>query len=688
MDLLFALAMPFIGSQGRARFRRNLAELSQDDETTIEFTTDGLPFHLDDEDAEDLGRAAGHSTHLERFHLDVTGLTTAGTTTLVPFLRNSPKLACLKLEGNLETTRYQRLTAQVTNRLLDAAAHNNCLETIKLTGTHFGAASFRRLLQNNSNNRLQNVVLVDCWRTATAVQAQQMQQAFAENTQLRDVALASLPEHLIVALLEGLRDHASVRKLHLGTLGTTAAVGHAVREVLDSDAVLTDLDVCGSELAAETLQPLVDGILSSQTIHSFSLSHCRLENAAAVDCLKQLFRSSNNNTTLQHINLSESIATVAVLKDILSSLHRNNSITLLDISNCDFDAAAGAPLIKALLRRNRHLKRLDIDRNQIGHAGAVLVAEGLGQNSTLEYLDVSGCGLGCRGATEILDAAGNLKHVILCGNNIGPPAMEHFFNMAQQQQPRTDNLLSLILNGNDIGDDGARHLGALLATGTAVLTTLHVDHCSLSGVGFAALLAGVPFNRSLKQLSADAISLAEPNDSSESFCQALVDHLPNCGLQCLSFTVSEARTPRPTSEQQKQVLAAFDQNTTLTDVTVGGWLLSAAQRKKYVAYYVLRNQVMPFIQKDDDLKEKDEKPAAAANDNKKKKRKAAVQDETTETKEKAPFPSGLWPDLMAKLLQNGGTVGTSAAFLALQHRPDLMITDKAAPSPQKKRRQS
>lgn len=36
MDLFFALAMPLIGSQGRARFRRKLVELRENSEEAVE----------------------------------------------------------------------------------------------------------------------------------------------------------------------------------------------------------------------------------------------------------------------------------------------------------------------------------------------------------------------------------------------------------------------------------------------------------------------------------------------------------------------------------------------------------------------------------------------------------------------------------------------------------------------------
>lgn len=651
----------------------------------LQFTTDGIPFHLDDDDADELGTAAACSSHIERFHLDVSGMTSGGCSTLVPFLETSPKLQSVKLEGNLDTARRQRATGQVTNLLLDAVGKNNSLQTLKLTGTHFGSATVQRLLRNS---HFRNLVLVDCWRGATPQMTKQLAKAVAENVFLRDMALAGLSEPLLKALLESLKDHTSIHKLHLGTLRSVEA-SHSLREVLDSNIQLTDLDICGAEITAETLQPVVDGIISSETIRSLSLSHCRLD-GTAVNCLKQLFRSSN--TTLQHINLSESIPSASVLGELLKCLHRNTSITLLDLANCDFDTAAAAPHIKALLRRNRTLKRLDIDRNTLTLSSVAAITEGLHHNTKLEYLDCSGCDLDDRSCMRILDASRNLTHLIMCGNNLGLTTARHFYetNMGQSRE----KLLHLVLNGCELGDEAAEQLGKLLKTGNAVLKALTVDHCNLTGRGFAKLMEGVQLNASLRNLSADCITLAEPEDSSQDFCQAIVDFVPDCGLESLSFTVSEARSSRPTRQQQEEVLQAFDRNMTLIEITVGGWLLSAAQRKKYIAYYVIRNQVMPFVNTEDETETgiNDSTNSVAAvppvnatstesSSNKRKK--------TEDDKSKSNFPRGLWPRLMGKLLSSrDDTAGVSAAFLALSSRPDLILTDETAPSPCKKRRQS
>ena len=642
----------------------------------LQFSTDGIPFHLDDDDAIDLGGAAACSTHLKSFHLDVSGMSTAGCATLVPFLEYS-KLDSIKLEGNIHTEIRARRTAQVTNRLLNAIGKNpNALMTLQLHGTHFGSGAIKSAVLGSS--QIQNLVLVDCWHEATPRMIRELKEAVAENDSLRELALASLSNDLLEALLESLQDHTSVAKLRLGALTATntESTGRAIRALIDSDVQLTDLDLCGTALTEDIIKPVVDGLIRSKTVHTFSLTVCTMGESTA-RCLNQLFRSSN--TVLQQVSLSESINGANMLGDILTGLHRNTSVALLDISNCNFDSHLAAAHLKTLLRRNRHLTRLDIDRNSFRDAADIsTICEGLESNQSLKYLDCSSCHLQDEGCSQMLQASHNLTHLIMCDNGMRLPCIQQYCERNAATVARSP-LLHLILNGNDIGDAGAEQLAGLLKTGNAFLSTLYVDHCGLTGNGFAALLAGASQNSFLQHLSADCVSLAEPEDTSEAFCQAFVDSLPQfASLQSLSFSVADAHSPRPTKQQQNHVLHAFRSNTSLVKVHAGRWLFSPVQRKKHLPYFMVRNQVMPFVNDKDDDDDKEDGYWTG------KKRKAPMDDNKSNNNESSKncFPRGLWPCLLEKLLLT--SAGTSVAFLALRSRPDLIVTDDTTPSPYKK----
>jgi Ran GTPase-activating protein (RanGAP) involved in mRNA processing and transport len=90
-----------------------------------------------------------------------------------------------------------------------------------------------------------------------------------------------------------------------------------------------------------------------------------------------------------------SIRSTAMLAEITGSLHRNTSFSMLDISDSLVDEREqGGRHIGDLLRRNRHLTRLNVAYNRLGALGGSAMANGLSHNRSLKYLDCSMCDLG------------------------------------------------------------------------------------------------------------------------------------------------------------------------------------------------------------------------------------------------------------------------------------------------------
>lgn len=680
MEMLFALAMPFMSSQARARFRRRLQSFEADSPDATDFSTDGLPFHLDNEDAEELGRAAQCSTHIESFHLDVTGITPSGCSTLVDFFRISPILATVMLEGDLDTPFSKRQTAQVTNRLLAAMQMNPSITSVKLSSSHFSTGSIENLLRSE-NCSLRKLVLLNCWSSCTPVMSNAMARAINKNSSLEDVTLSALNTNLMATLLrDGLADHETVKRLYLGTVEPT--VGAAVRVVLDSTTDLNTLSIGRAHLTAQNLQPIVAGLVTrSCTVRVFGVHQCHLD-ASAVAQLKTLFRSSNGN--MQEITLSESISSTAMLAEITQSLHRNTAITFLDISKCFFDPRLGARHIRDLMHRNRHMTRLDIDRNQLGPAGATEIANGLMHNRTLRHLDVSICDLGDVGAILLTAAVAThptLSHLVMCGNDITKTGIDFFVRTMTQldEQPKLEHL---ILNMNTIGDEGAFLLAALLRRSNS-LKALHVAHCGLTGEGFAALMVGLKENTGLLRLDADEIEVGDtlPEQASH----ALAECLPFLSLKNLSVTGGDLPTGLDcdSAEQQDRLLKGFESNTSLQCISIGAWFLDDVRRHT-MAYYILRNTILPLINQDNAMPETAVSATTAASI------ATPDGDAVGDTSEETPLPPSVWPHVFAYLDKQ--THGASAIFFALTSRPDLVVSESileaASPSPvnQRKRR--
>jgi Leucine Rich repeat len=668
MEMFFALAMPLIGSYAsRARFRQRLQSFENNEEEATKFSSEGLHFYLDDDDAEQLGRAAQCSTHIESFHLDVTGITPSGCTTLVDFFATSPKLTTVMLEGDLDSPSSKRQTYLVTNRLLAAMQRNSSITNVDLSNSHFSTGSLANLLRPASSCHVRKLVLVDCWTGATPAMSNAMARALKENSSLEDVTLVLHNDLVTTVLQQGLIDHQTVKKLFLGTLEPTAGV--AVRQVLDSSTKLNALVIERSNLTAQLLQPIVAGLLTSSVLW-FSVHRCELD-ASAVNALKTLLRS--NKGSVERFCLSESILTAAMMAEIAQSLHRNTNIAMLAINGCSFDQQHGARHIRDLLRRNRHLIHLDIELTQLGRTGAVEIANGLTYNRTLKHLDCSQCDLGDMGAILLTNAVAlhpTLTNLVLCGNNIGSLGVQHFAQtLARLDEP--PKLEHLLLDGNSFGDEGAFYLAALLRSNTS-LKGLHVAHCGLTGEGFGALVVGLRDNTTLELLDANGIRLGD--ELPEQAGHALAECLPRLSLKCLYFNAidSPRGATHSSTEQQEQLLRGLDQNTSLTGVSMCKWFFNE-ERKRTVAYYIVRNTIIPLVNQSSNTME-----TAASS--------AGAEDSTNN--DKMPWLQGVWPCVLSNLSRRSN--GASAIFFALTSRPDLVATESSleavSPSPVTRKR--
>ena len=82
----------------------------------------------------------------------------------------------------------------------------------------------------------------------------------------------------------------------------------------------------------------------------------------------------------------------------------------------------GAQAIADALRQNSTLQQLDLSANNIDSAGAQAIADALRQNSTLQQLELRGNGIGDEGAQAITDAlreSSTLAKLHLENNRIG-----------------------------------------------------------------------------------------------------------------------------------------------------------------------------------------------------------------------------------------------------------------------------
>ena len=127
----------------------------------------------------------------------------------------------------------------------------------------------------------------------------------------------------------------------------------------------------------------------------------------------------NSNAALHTLNVTQSIRSLDHWKAICAALHRNTSLHILDMCNNPHvpPCVPAAKALDDLLRRNKHLCRLDIDRNTHMQIGP----RSLQTNQSLCHLDVSGTELGDSGFAQlctIFETNTTLCRLFVCGNEL------------------------------------------------------------------------------------------------------------------------------------------------------------------------------------------------------------------------------------------------------------------------------
>ena len=177
---------------------------------------------------------------------------------------------------------------------------------------------------------------------------------------------------------------------------------------------------------------------------------------------------------------------------------------------------SGAAAVCSGLAECAHVHDLRIADNDLGPAGGETLRAAVRYWPRLRSLDISKNGLesSCEGVVETLHACGELRHLWIGGNLIGPSggtalgaALPHWPHLETLSTPANDlrasgsnaianglaqcpNLRSLDMSSNDLGPEGGEGLGSGLAH-CKRLRTLDASNNSLRRQGVEALALGL-----------------------------------------------------------------------------------------------------------------------------------------------------------------------------------------------------
>ena len=154
---------------------------------------------------------------------------------------------------------------------------------------------------------------------------------------------------------------------------------------------------------------------------------------------------------------------------VATALETDMTVTALYLHDNGISEAGSAALSK-MLKDNCFVTKLDLSENKIGKLGAEAIGEMLLENAALRELNLRGCGIHGKDVQRFLGAVRGNPH-----------------------------LKSLDFGYNDLGDEGAIHLGkALLRNQT--LETLDVSWNNIRAPGIEELAKGLAQNKTLKEL--------------------------------------------------------------------------------------------------------------------------------------------------------------------------------------------
>jgi Ran GTPase-activating protein (RanGAP) involved in mRNA processing and transport len=177
---------------------------------------------------------------------------------------------------------------------------------------------------------------------------------------------------------------------------------------------------------------------------------------------QQLEAMLRRNTVLQDLTLTGGALGTKGLASVLS---RNTSIQVLDISDNGLDDPASANALQQLLRQNKAITRLCVDRNTFGRTVAVVrcISDGFRANTTLQVLGLAYCELDNEGISILVVSLGQQKRSLiklnLSANQITCNGLRALANHATAA---LSTVTHLDLSENYLLDEGASFLAETL----------------------------------------------------------------------------------------------------------------------------------------------------------------------------------------------------------------------------------
>jgi Ran GTPase-activating protein (RanGAP) involved in mRNA processing and transport len=385
-----------------------------------------------------------------------------------------------------------------------------------------------------------------------------------ESSTVKDLSLVEWPESSLTPFLTGLQNHFVLELLELGNVQSLTGLDVLLQS---ENCGITELFIARHRTeptiwdnrALPTLEPLFRGINRNSTVRQLTVKDYIL----GLDQAEQLKRLLRQNTLISFLDVSGASLGSAGLAEIAAGLYRNTTLTRLEISNNALGDVDSAKTLKDLLRRNKSLTVLWIQKNSFGSSPSAVrcIAQGLRENKSLHSIDLSHCMLGDRGVSVLANGLGSsnktLKDLFVSDNQITATGLGELLELVGSKLP----ISKLDLAGNPLRAEGANVLANALEQNTIPhLKKVWIERCGVGDDGLERIASALEQNRTLEVMALQGNIFGEPG------LRALAKSLPNIqALDYLDMTWNASFT-----SCMPILMKGLRENKSLRDVHIGG----------------------------------------------------------------------------------------------------------------------
>ena len=356
---------------------------------------------------------------------------------------------------------------------------------------------------------------------------------------------------------------APLRRLSLEAMCVGAGWAPLFEGVLRGNASLTSLDLAHNfvdwEAAGELVRALMPCVGARGALRRLSLAHnADLGSAGAteisrlvegvglreLDVTECMILSSGaegladalgtDGCRLEELRAAGNSIGVQGTEALCESLRRNAHLKLLDLARNNL-RSEGAEHLAGLLSfpTCAPLTTLDLSFNSLGDTGAAEIGRALQGNATVSSLTVQRNGIGAVGAKALAEwvasPSSRCVRLDLKNNNVGPDAVEFLAAVGASA-----TLEEVDLSENQVGNEGSARLAESLQASTCPLQRLDLGKNGIGNVGVRDLSGALLTNSSLAVLSLAGNSVGEEG------AQALAEMLSvNASLTSLDLGNNE-----------------------------------------------------------------------------------------------------------------------------------------------------